>query len=158
MPFRSTSSTPTALLGDELLRVVKLIHVARARAPRQHPLVDPMAYPLLFHLKRSTLRVSELADAVHSDVSTVSRQVSTLVDLGFVTREPDPDDGRAHVLAVTADGTALLTGIRESRDRWLQDLLADWTDDEVGSLTTALARLAADLETSLTDPTQRTDR
>ncbi len=158
MPFRATPSTPTAVLGDELVRVLKLMHVARARAPRHHPLVDPMAYPLLFNLTRQRLRVSELADAVHADISTVSRQVSTLVEHGLVSREPDPDDGRAQVLAVTADGTALLTAIREGRDQWLQSLLADWSDDDVRTLTTHLARLAADLETSLTDSTQRTDR
>ena len=54
------------------------------------------------------LRVSALAEVVHSDVSTVSRQVSTLVDLGFVIRGPDPDDGRAQALTLTDEGTALL--------------------------------------------------
>ncbi|QIM22197.1 MarR family transcriptional regulator [Phycicoccus sp. HDW14] len=157
MPFRTTDSTPTAELGDELVRVLKLMHVARARAPRHHELVDPMAYPLLFNLKRAPMRVSELADAVHSDVSTVSRQVSTLVEHGLVVREPDPADGRAHVLAVTDEGTALLVAIREGRDRWLQGLLAEWSADDVRLLTSQLARLAADLETSLTDPTPRTD-
>lgn len=156
MPFRTDTSPPTALLGDELIRVVKLLHVARQRAPRHHPLVDPMAYPLLFHVTRKPMRVSELADAVHADVSTVSRQVSTLVEHGFLTREPDPDDGRAQVLAVTADGTDLLIAIREGRDAWLGDLLAHWSDDDVTSFTDHLARLAADLETSLTDPTPRT--
>ncbi|MBM6401631.1 MarR family winged helix-turn-helix transcriptional regulator [Phycicoccus sonneratiae] len=158
MPFRTAESTPTALLGDELVRVLKLMHVARARAPRHHEQVDPMAYPLLFNLKRATMRVSELADAVHSDVSTVSRQVSTLVEHGLVVRQPDPADGRAHVLAVTDAGTDLLLALREGRDRWLQGLLSEWSDDDVRDLTAHLARLAADLETSLTDPTQRTDR
>lgn len=158
MPFRSATSTPTALLGDELVRVIKLMHVARARAPRHHEQVDPMAYPLLFNLQRSSMRVSALAEAVHSDVSTVSRQVSTLVEHGLVVREPDPADGRAHVLAVTAEGTALLVAIREGRDRWLQGLLSEWSEDDVRLLTSHLARLAADLETSLTDPTPRTDR
>ncbi len=46
MPFRSVPSTPTAVLGDELVRVTKLLHVAKAQAPRKHPQVDPMAYPL----------------------------------------------------------------------------------------------------------------
>ncbi|GGL36543.1 MarR family transcriptional regulator [Phycicoccus endophyticus] len=156
MSHRSTPPTPTAALGDELVRVVKLIHAARARAPRHHPLVDPMAYPLLSKLAPGPMRVSALAELVHSDVSTVSRQVSTLVDLGFVSRQPDPDDGRAHVLAVTDDGDQLMCTIREGRDQWLRTLLADWTDDEVRSLTTHLARLAADLETFLTDPTPRT--
>ncbi|NHA67454.1 MarR family winged helix-turn-helix transcriptional regulator [Phycicoccus flavus] len=152
----TSTSTPAGALGDELVRVVKLLHVARQRMPRQHPLVDPMAYPLLFHLAREPRRVSELADLVHADTSTVSRQVSTLVDHGFVRREPDPDDRRAQVLAVTDDGSTLLAAIREGRQAWLDTLLSDWTDDEVRSFTQQLSRLAGELETSLTTTT-RTD-
>jgi DNA-binding MarR family transcriptional regulator len=142
--------------GDELLRVTKLLQVARMRAPRAHPQVDPMAYPLLFHLARRPLRVSALAELVHSDVSTVSRQVSTLVDLGLVSRGPDPDDGRAQALSVTPQGTELLTAIRRGRDQWLARLLTDWSADDLRDFTAHLARFAHDLETSLTDSTAGT--
>jgi DNA-binding MarR family transcriptional regulator len=157
MPFSSVPSTPTAALGDDLIRVVKLLHHVRQQAPRQHPQVDPMAYPLLFNLKERPLRVSALADIVHSDVSTVSRQVSTLVDLGFVTRGPDPDDGRAQALSLTDEGSALLAAIREDRDRWLQGLLADWPDDDVASFSAHLRHFASDLEASIPS-TRRNDR
>ncbi len=158
MPYRFVSSTPTAVLGDELIRVVKLLHAARHRAPRRHPLDDPAAHPLLFALVRAPLRVSELADAVHADISTVSRHVSTLVDAGLVSREADPADGRAQALTITAEGTAFLTAIRQDRDRWLQDLLADWSETDIRVLTSHLARLAADLYAFLTDPSTRTSR
>ena len=156
MPFRSVPSAPTATLGDELVRVTKLLHVAKAQAPRRHPQVDPMAYSLLFNLKREPMRVSALADAVHVDVSTVSRQVSTLVDLGLVERGPDPDDRRAQALSVTEEGEALLVAIRDARDRWLRELLADWADDDVRRFSDHLARFASDLEAWLADPTPRT--
>ena len=158
MPDRSVPSSPTAVLGDYLIRVVKLLHLVRQQAPRRHPQVDPMAYPLLFNLKAAPLRVSALAEVVHSDVSTVSRQVSTLVDLGFVARGPDPDDGRAQALSLTDEGSRLLTAIRDDRDRWLQGLLADWSDDEVSSFTTHLRHFASDLEASLPALTRRNDR
>jgi DNA-binding MarR family transcriptional regulator len=157
MPFNSPS-TPTAALGDDLIRVVKLLHHVRQQAPRRHPQVDPMAYPLLFNLKAAPLRVSALAEVVHSDVSTVSRQVSTLVDLGFVTRGPDPDDGRAQALTLTDEGRDLLNAIRDDRDRWLQGLLAGWDDAEVLAFTQHLRHFACDLEASLTTLTRRTDR
>lgn len=155
MPFRSVPSTPTAVLGDELVRVTKLLHVAKAQAPRKHPQVDPMAYPLLFNLTREPMRVSALADAVHVDVSTVSRQVSTLVDLGLVERGPDPDDRRAQALSVTEEGEALMLAIREGRERWLRELLAEWSDDDVRQFSDHLARFASDLEARLADPTPR---
>ena len=157
MPFSSPSS-PTATLGDDLVRVVKLLHHVRQQAPRRHPQVDPMAYPLLFNLLAAPLRVSALAELVHSDVSTVSRQVSTLVDLGFVTRGPDPDDGRAQALSLTDEGSTLLSAIREDRDRWLQGLLADWSDDDVTSFSAHLRHFASDLEASLPSTTRRNDR
>ena len=157
MPFRSEPSTPTATLGDDLVRVVKLLHHVRQQLPRQHPQVDPMAYPLLFNLKVAPMRVSALADVLHSDVSTVSRQVSTLVDLGFVERGPDPHDGRAQALSLTAEGSKLLTAIREDRDRWLQTLLADWSDDDVTSFSAHLRHFASDLEASIPS-TRRNDR
>jgi DNA-binding MarR family transcriptional regulator len=158
MPFSSVPSSPTAALGDDLIRVVKLLHTVRQQAPRQHPQVDPMAYPLLFHLKVRPMRVSALAEALHSDVSTVSRQVSTLVDLGFVDRGPDPDDGRAQALSLTDEGTALLTAIREDRDRWLQGLLSDWPEADIASFSAHLRHFASDLEASLSSITRRTDR
>ena len=157
MPFSSPSS-PTATLGDDLVRVVKLLHHVRQQAPRRHPQVDPMAYPLLFNLLAAPLRVSALAELVHSDVSTVSRQVSTLVDLGFVTRGPDPDDGRAQALALTDEGRTLLHAIRDDRDRWLQGLLADWDDAAVVEFSSHLRHFASDLEASLTTLTTRTTR
>jgi DNA-binding MarR family transcriptional regulator len=158
VPFSSVPSTPAAALGDELVRVTKLLHVAKSQAPRKHPHVDPMAYPLLFNLKRCPMRVSALADAVHVDVSTVSRQVSTLVDHGLVARGPDPDDGRAQALSITDDGAALLLAIRDGREQWLRDLLTDWSDDEVRQLTAQLSRFASALEATLTTPTTTTTR
>ncbi len=158
MPHRSVAPTPTLALGDQLIRVVKLLHIVRQHSPRQHPQVDPMAYPLLFNLKVGPLRVSALAEAIHSDVSTVSRQVSTLVDLGFVRRGPDPVDGRAQALSLTDEGEALLGAIREDRDRWLQGLLTDWSDDDIAAFGQHLQHFASDLEASLPTIPTRNDR
>ena len=141
-----------------LIRLMKLLQAMRQHAPRIHPAVDATAYPILFNLAAEPRRVSVLAEVVHSDVSTVSRQVSTLVDLGFVVRGPDPDDGRAQALSLTDEGSALLTAIRDDRDRWLQGLLADWSDDDVTSFTTHLRHFASDLEASIPSLTRRNDR
>ena len=156
-PSSPVPSTPTSVLGDDLIRVVKLLHHVRQQAPRQHPQVDPMAYPLLFNLQGGPLRVSALAEVVHSDVSTVSRQVSTLVDLGFVTRGPDPDDGRAQALTLTDEGNDLLHRLRTMREQWLQGLLADWDPDDVVAFSQHLRHFASDLEASLPTLSRRTD-
>ncbi len=158
MPFRTVPSTPTAVLGDDLIRVFKLLHTMRQHAPRQHPAVDPMTYPMLFHLANRPMRVSDLAEVLHTDVSTVSRQVSTLVDLDFVTRGPDPDDRRAQALTLSDEGKGLLTAIRTGRDVWLQGVLSDWSDDDVRHFSSHLQNFASDLEASLATATTRNDR
>lgn len=152
----SIRDAPTSRVGDALIRTVKMLHAVRQHAPRQHPNVDPLAYPLLFNLAVLPRRLSDLAEAVHADVSTTSRQVSSLVDLGFVTRTADPDDGRAQVLALTDEGHALLHAIRDSRDEWLQGLLADWSPEDLASFSDHLTRFASVLEADLT--TLRRDR
>ena len=86
----------------------------------------------------------------------MSRQVSTLVDLGFIDRGPDPDDRRAQALTLTDEGRTLLLAIRDDRDRWMQGLLADWDPDDVAQFSTHLRHFAKDLENSLTALTSRT--
>ncbi|NEK59787.1 MarR family transcriptional regulator [Geodermatophilus sabuli] len=114
-----------------------------ARLSRElHPDLDGAAYGLLALLQDAgPLRASDLVGRLGLDKSTVSRQVATLVDLGLVTREPDPADGRAQVLRTSAEGSARLAGIREARRaRWEADL-ADWPAQDVVVLGELLGRL-----------------
>jgi DNA-binding MarR family transcriptional regulator len=114
-----------------------------ARLSRElHPDLDGAAYGLLALLQDTgPLRASDLVARLGLDKSTVSRQVSTLVALGLVTREADPADGRAQVLSTSPEGAARLSRIREARRaRWAADL-ADWPAEDVDTLGELLARL-----------------
>src|SRR5512144_700406 len=91
----------TQCLGDELVRLVKVLISMRQHAPATHPHVDHTHFPVLFNLAAEPRRVSDLAWCVHADVSTVSRQVSHLVDHGLVAKSPDPHDGRVQILSLT---------------------------------------------------------
>jgi DNA-binding MarR family transcriptional regulator len=114
-----------------------------ARLSRElHPDLDGAAYGLLALLQDTgPLRASDLVARLGLDKSTVSRQVSTLVELGLVTREADPADGRAQVLSTSPEGAARLSRIRDvRRARWEADL-ADWPAEDVDTLGELLARL-----------------
>jgi DNA-binding MarR family transcriptional regulator len=123
-----------------LLRRSRAISTRLAR--ELHPDLDGAAYGLLALLQDAgPLRASDLVARLGLDKSTVSRQVASLVDLGMVTREPDPDDGRAQVLRPSAEGTARLAGIREARRaRWEADL-EHWPAEDVATLAALLGRL-----------------
>lgn len=142
----ATRVAPERTLGDHLVRVVKLLHAMRARLADAHPGVDPLAFPLLFRIAHEPCRVSDLAAAFHGEVSTISRQVSTFVELGLVEREADPRDGRAHVLAPTAEGLALLARIRGRRDDFIDGLLSSWSEADRADFARMLERLADSLE------------
>ncbi len=114
-----------------------------ARLSRElHPDLDGAAYGLLALLQDAgPLRASDLVARLGLDKSTVSRQISTLVALGLVTREADPADGRAQVLSTSPEGAARLSRIRDARRaRWEADL-ADWPTEDVATLGELLARL-----------------
>jgi DNA-binding MarR family transcriptional regulator len=135
-------------LGDQLVRSLRLLQNAAQRASRIHPEVDPMSVPLLFRVAKEPSRLSTLAAAFHAELSTISRQVSHLVELGLLRREPDPSDGRASVLVITDEGIALCTRMRQRRDGWIDRLVADWPAEDRERLATLLARFADALEHS----------
>lgn len=140
---------PEPTLGDDLSRVIKLFHAARQSLPWAHPDVDPMHYPVMFLIWGGTARVSDLAARLHADVSTLSRQVSTLTAAGLVTRGTDPNDRRAQVLELTEAGKQMLLQLRAQRDGWLDRVLADWQPQERATFAALMARFVIDLQDDL---------
>lgn len=118
-----------------MLRTQGLLLTSRQQLPRAHAEVDSAAYPMLFALTRGPLRVSDLATTTRGELSTVSRQVTALARLGLVRKDADPGDGRVQLVALTDAGTELLQGVTDLRATWLQELLADWPEDEVQAAT-----------------------
>lgn len=125
-----------------LLRTQKLLLASRAHTPRARADLDPAAYPVLFTLVKGPARISDLASVLHADLSVVSRQVSALAALGLVTKEVDPADGRAQLVALTARGRDVAQETTDLRAAWLQDLLGDWEPSEIGALKDHLDRLS----------------
>ncbi|MGY1811551.1 MarR family winged helix-turn-helix transcriptional regulator [Blastococcus sp. SYSU D00820] len=146
-------AAPDPLAHEAFIRVERevglLLRRSRAISARLarelHPDLDGAAYGLLALLQDlGPLRNSDLVARLGLDKSTVSRQVSSLVDLGLVTREADPTDGRAQVLRPSPEGAARLARIREARRaRWESDM-AHWPTEDVvrlGELLSAFNRL-----------------
>jgi DNA-binding MarR family transcriptional regulator len=110
-------------------------------AAELHPDLDGAAYGLLALLQDGgPLRASDLVARLGLDKSTVSRQVATLVNLGLVDRAADPDDGRAHVLTPSVEGSARLARIRDARRARWEDDLGHWPVEDVATLAELLSR------------------
>jgi DNA-binding MarR family transcriptional regulator len=80
------------------------------------------------------LTPSELAERERIRRPTVTRIVSRLVELGLVTRTPDPSDGRGCLVAPTAEGSALLKRLRSRKNAYLAKRMRDLSPAEVATL------------------------
>jgi len=87
-------------------------------------------------------RVSELAEHLHLDLSTVSRQVTHLRQRHLLQACPDPADGRSQRLSVTEEGVAELSRWRRALVAELVQRMEDWDDVDVDALTALLSRLS----------------
>ncbi len=96
-------------------------------------------------------RASVLAASVHSDLSTVSRQVAALVESGLLERRADPVDGRASLLVVTDAGKAVISEHEEVRTAFFTQVLDGWNDAELTQFSSLLERFTAAYERTHTD-------
>jgi DNA-binding MarR family transcriptional regulator len=137
----------TSEVGAEIVRFFRSFKSVQAQlGHRARHGVDPSAYPVLFQLVEAPKRTTELASCLHADTSTISRQVTSLVDLGLIERTADPEDRRATILVVTEAGRAALDAMRTARERMIARILADWSPGEIKELVTILARFNDDFE------------
>lgn len=155
------SSEAASHLSTTLVGTIKTIRTHTRLLPRAHPEIDYGTLPLLHKLAKQPRRVSELAEAVHAELSGVSRQVSTLVRIGLVEKIPDPADGRAWLVALTDEGQEFVQSLRTKRTEWVRDLLSDWTTAEAQEFDRLLDKFAESLLTYektylTTDSTQTT--
>lgn len=135
-------------LGRELVHLVRLIERSKAQfAGRHGGGLEQAGYVLLAQLvDAGPLRLSALAEAVHSDPSTASRQVAHLVQLGLVERRQDQLDGRASLLAATLSGQRIFEEHRQARTRHIEAMLATWSSGDVRRLVGLLERLNRSFE------------
>jgi DNA-binding MarR family transcriptional regulator len=89
------------------------------------------------------IRTTALAESVHSDLSTVSRQTASLVATGLLERRSDPADGRASLLALTPAGEAATAEHDRARAGFYDQVLNGWTPAELRQFGAMLARFTA---------------
>ena len=139
-----TTSRAEALRSVErevgvLIRRVRRVIGVRARAV--HPDLQPASYLVLTHLdERGPTRSSAVVEELGIDKGAVSRQMNHLVELGLLERTPDPDDGRASLLSVSADARARLEQVRTERWERFDERLAAWSVGDLAALAEQLAR------------------
>ena len=93
-------------------------------------------------------RATHLAERLGVSAPVLSRHIAELEEHGYVLRRPDPEDGRAQLIALSASGAEKLRRIEDQRTATLQGLLQDWSEDDVELTARTLKKLAESLRNS----------
>ncbi|MDI1483573.1 MarR family transcriptional regulator [Polyangium sp. y55x31] len=130
-------------LGEQLNALISAAHALSVRAAAHF---DAGLQPAAFHLARwlyafGPTNASTLATAVAMDRSAVSRLVGQLRRLGFVRSDPDPQDRRGVIIALTPAGQQRIVAAIAERGLAFQERIAHWSDADLAQLVALLSRL-----------------
>lgn len=141
MPTRSTATPELAREARESLgRIVR-----RMRAESDFPMNQMSVLTRLDRFGPAT--TSELAVADRVRPQSMAQTVRELEAAGWISRRPDPDDGRRAILELTDAGLARIEATRAASEDWLTQALErelDAVEREQLSDALALLRRLAD--------------
>jgi DNA-binding MarR family transcriptional regulator len=145
------SSPESVALVDQVVRLQRIMHRLKQNPPGAGS-ADRSAHVLLFTLSHAgPMRLSDLAAAVHVDASTVSRQAAQLVTEQLLVRQPDPEDGRASVVALSDAGIRFVEEMIQRRRAFIDSTVADWSAEDLRTFTSLLHRFVDDTERTYAD-------
>ncbi|WP_228000307.1 MarR family winged helix-turn-helix transcriptional regulator [Mycolicibacterium sp. P1-5] len=139
-------------ISRTLARVVRLTSsrslFARDVSAAGVALTQPSYALLRILLDNGALAMGALARGAHMDMGMATRQVTSLVEAGLVTRNPHPADLRVALVEATPKGRRVAAKLLEVRIGHLRRALSAWTTTELDELDGLLTRFVADLVTA----------
>jgi len=129
-----------------LLRLTRAPRFAETVRQRAGAEVDRAGYAVLVRVSElGPVRLSELAQYLGLDVSTVSRQVQQLEQRGLVDRSPDPLDGRAALLELSVPGRDIMQKMRDAWEETVADVLGAWKPADIARFGSLMDRFVSDV-------------
>ena len=116
---------------------------ARVRVLVKHfdPDLQMAGYIVLRHvMTHEPIRAGGIASALDMDKSAVSRQLTMLRESGLIDSYPDPEDGRATLVASSDSAKEALELFRADLKADYQRILASWDESEIEAFARLLGR------------------
>ena len=108
--------------------------------------LDRAAYLLLLFLfSHGSAGVKTIATGLQLDISTASRQASSLSKKGYIEKIPDPKDRRAYNYQITELGTKKLIEYKKVRMEKIKHILSNWSEEECQTFGKLLKKFNEDL-------------
>ena len=136
-----------AALVEEFSSLMRVVHLYKAQSTQRS--ARSLLFPLGHH---GPMRTTALAELVHTDTSTTSRQVAELVADGLAERTGDPADRRASLVGLTAAGRAAIAAMRAERADQYAVALADWSPQEISAFAGDVRRFHQALAAAVLTP------
>lgn len=139
----TTSPDTTALttLSDGAsLRMATMRLARRLRAHRAVDTISDAQFAVLSAVYRhGPFTLGELASHERVSAPSMNRTVNGLEEAGYLARGADEADKRKVIIAVTPRGAQVVDDTVAKRDAWLEDALAELSQDEHDTLLRAAA-------------------
>ena len=100
------------------------------------------------------LPMKDLAEQLNITPPSVTALTRRLVALKLLERQPDPDDNRKVLLALSAQGTVMFTAMHEAHRQRIEQLLSGLDDREQDQLVELMERAVSALESALAGGTE----
>ena len=125
--------------------VAVLYQASKARVKRLVEHLDPdmqtAGYLVLrFVMANGPIRAGDVAAGLSMDKSAVSRQLTVLRDAGLIESRPDPEDGRASLVAGSAIANDRLDEFRVELTSDYRRILAEWEAADIESFARLLKK------------------
>lgn len=102
---------------------------------------------LAYLSSHSSVTQKEIADRCMLDVTTMSRVLNKLEEMGLISRQRDPGCRRAYQIGLTEAGRQKAEEVNRGFERLEEMLCRELSEEEIGSLTTGLKKIKESLET-----------
>ncbi len=135
-------------IGQLLVRLLREFRddLAAPRADAGYGDVREPHFQIFGNIRMGGIRLTELAARAQLSLAAASELVNDLAELGYLTRRPDPADGRAKLIDLTKRGRDLMAeaGVRvaDIEDRWSKAVGAK----DFGQMCQTMQRLLDGLE------------
>jgi MarR family transcriptional regulator for hemolysin len=140
--YRGTVDAPRLPIGPRLTRTARVVSRAFDEALAEAGGSLPVWLVLLNLTVRARASQRELASAVGIREATLTHHLNAMEAQGLITRARDPENRRAHLVALTPDGTAVFMRLRDAAVAFDQRLRGGLSDEQVATVAAALTRLA----------------
>ena len=122
-----------------------------SRAWIEHASPDRLTYAqlsVLLHLNRLQVQQTplQLAHAMQQPKTTMTHVVATLEKKGFVTLEPNPDDGRSKLVTLTKAGGQAVQDTMQAVMPVVDEVAAEYDPEDLQTILAGLSDLRAKLD------------